>query len=898
MRGLRVWLHRLLGSLGRDRRERERELDEELRSHLEMLVDDQLRSGLSPAEARKKACITLGGVEELKEQCRDALGLRVIDQLGRDLQFALRGIRRTPLFSAVVVLSLGIAIGSNTAILNLAHALFTRPLPIEDPGRVVALYSTQPDLGVGTPLSFLNWLDLRQQSQTLEPVAGYEWESLAVETPRGTSRVPAQLVSGNYFQTLGVSPARGPSFSPAADNVLGAPLEVVISHHFWQNYLEGDPAAVGRALRINGQPFTIVGVTGPAFTGLNVGLQVELWIPFGVYRQIYPESAWGWYESRRGVIVYGIGRLRAGAQMSQVRAELSSIGRRLERDHPEFNENRGVQALPIAEATIFPWARPFVRNGVVLLAAAVALTLLIAATNVANLLLLRTRERRREVAIRLALGVSRGGLATRLFVECIVLSGLGGCTGIGFVWLTQQALSRVIAYIPSPTAGPYQLPVELDPLVFAVAFALSVLMGLVLGLFPVLTALQGDSSDALRARSDLGGGEARRFGLRNVLLVTQLALSFVALLGGALFLRSLSEIRELDPGFERQQLAFLRVDLSTTGTPSNARTPVRERLVRSLSALPGVERVGVSPREPMDGGWSRPMAPSESAADPDARISPYTDRVDAAFFDAMGLAFVEGRAFTLDELRQPPRVAILNQELSQRLWPGQSALGRSLVLFDLEGRASLEIVGVVESAKYRRLTETNEGYVYMPLSDDYEGLLTFAIRTSGEPDSVLSAAVSETRRLEPGLPIVSAQTVSQVLNRSLWGPRLAAAFLGLFATIALILSAVGIYGVISYDVTRRTRELCIRVAMGAERFDIAGLVLLDSGRHYLIGVVAGVPVAYAASRWVSGLIFVDLLDPYAIVGSVLPLGIVGALAAWIPVRRATSLDPNEVLRTE
>lgn len=824
--------------------------------------------------------------------------METVETILRDVRQALRGVRRAPLFSLVVVLSLGVAIGANTAILNLAYQLFLRALPIAAPERVVALFSTQPDLGAGAPMSFLNWKDVQDQSESLAQVAGYEWESLAVKLDSGMTRVPAQLASGNYFDTLGVSAMLGRTFSDAARRFPGADLEVVVSHHFWRRYLGGDPDAVGRTLEISGQPFTIVGVTGAEFQGLNVGLQVELWIPFGVYRQIYPESLWIWYETRRDVLIYGVGRLSDDASLEQVRAELAGMGARLEQAYPEANKNRGIQALPIAQATIFPWARPFVSNGIWLLSGAVLLTLLIASVNVANLFLARTRERAREVAIRLALGVSRGALATSLVIESVVLAFFGGCAGLWFLWLTQEAMRHVIASVPSPTAGPYALTLELDPMLLLVAFMLSMSMGLVLGLFPVLAASFGGGRAALGIRGEARTTHTSRFGFRNGLLVTQLALSFVALLGGALFLRSLDHIRDLDPGFEPQRLAFLRVDLSASYEPGPAATAARARIIDTVAGLPGVMAVGLSPREAMDGGWSRPMAPAELASDPNQRISPYTDRVDDGFFDAMGLAMLEGRTFTREEQLDSPRVAVVNQTLASRLWPVGSAVGRSLVLFDVAGDQPLEIVGVVENSKYRRVTENPEAYVYMPLSSDASGLLTLSIRTSGDPAAVLAAARSEVRRLEPLVPITSALTVIEVLNQSMWGPRLAAAFLGVFAFVALLLSAVGIYGVISYDVSQRLREFCIRVAVGAQHGNITGLVLRQCGKHYLLGVLFGIPLAYATSRWVSHMIFVDMLDPYAGFGSLLPLILVGLLASLIPARRASAVDPSEVLRSE
>lgn len=820
----------------------------------------------------------------------------MVNRIFQDFRHACRLLKQRPQFSLLVILSLGIAIGSNAAILNLIHELFLRSLPIQEPHRMVAFYSTNPDFG--GPLSFLNWQDVRQQSQTMSDVAAYEWTSLPVTLERGTTRLAAQLVSGNYFDALGVAAIAGRTFGPGADAIPGADLEVVVSHHFWQQYLGGDPGQIGRTLRISGQLFTIVGVAEPEFRGIDVGMQVELWIPFGVYRQIYSQEDWVWYEKRRGLLAYGIGRLKPGASLKQCQAELLSIAEALEAAYPEDNENQGIQAIPISQATIFPWARPFIRTGVMLLGGAVLITLLIASVNVANLLLARARERNRDVAIRLALGISRPGLMSRFMIESLILSLLGGLAGVWFLWLTQRALHQVIANVPSPTASPLDLGLGLDASVLAVTFFLALALGLLLGLFPALAALRGASWQSLKNRGQAGEGGSRRWSLRSGLLVAQLALSFLALLGGGLFFRSLHQIRSLDPGFETRRLAFMRLDLSAPRSSSSEPAQVRQRIVDAISSLAGVETIGASPRRPMDGGWKRPMAAAEFAGDPDRRIFPYTDRVNGEFFEAMGLALLEGRSFSRLEQEGSGQVAVVNQLLAQRLWPDQSPIGHSLVLFDLAGETPLEIVGVVETASYRRVTESPQPYVYMPLSLDHAGFLTLAIRTSGDPSGILPLAVAEVRQIDPLIPVMETQTVADVVSQSMWGPRLAAAFLGVFAVLALLLSAIGIYGVISFETSRRIREFCIRVAVGAQRSDIAALVVRQSGRHCLWGILLGIPLAYASSDWVSNLIFLDVLDPIAIAVSLLPLLLVAFVAALIPARRAIRADPIQVLRWE
>ncbi|HUP23286.1 MAG TPA: ABC transporter permease [Thermoanaerobaculia bacterium] len=811
-----------------------------------------------------------------------------MENLVRDIRFAVRSILRKPLFAVIAVVSLALGIGANTAIFSLINEIFLRPLPIEQPDRVMAIFTTDERAGGQSPSSHLNWRDLREQNEVFGEVAGYDFAGISIQTGGEATVGPALLVSGNYFDTLGVRPYRGRFFLSEEDSTPGAHPVAVLHYGYWSEELGADESVVGRTITINGQPFTVVGVAAPGFHGLNVGFEPRLWLPMAMHRAIRTDPALNWYDERRGLFLFGFGRLRPGVDQATAQANVELIGARLQREYPDDNLGRSFEVQPIAETAVFN--RAAVMAGTTLLMATVGLVLLIACANVANLLLARATERRKEIAIRLAMGIGRARLIRQLLTESLLVSLCGGALGLVVAFVSRDSLLGILGAVPG---GPnLQLDLSIDGRVLLFTLGIALATGLLFGLLPAIQSSSPHLVAAIKDQGDLTLGPGRRFSARNALVVLQLALSVVALVGAGLFLRSLSAARAVDLGFETDRLAVISFDVGLSGyTREQGEQFFREARDR-IASLPGVETTALSQTGPLQGTILRSVF--LEGQNPEERTFVQVSGVGEGYFETLGVEIEAGRSFTDADRAGSVPVVIVNREMANRYWPGQEAVGQRFHFFGME---PVEVVGVAEVVTYQNPGEEPAPFAYLPVQQYYVTNTNVLARTAGDPSTVLLAAQAELRRMDPSL-VINATTADALVENALAGQLNTALFLGILGGIALLLAAIGIYGVMSYTVRRRTRELGIRVALGASGSEVLGMVLRQGLALAGIGLAVGLVAALAVTRLMSQLLFVSPADPVAFAGTMVILALVALAACLAPALRASSVSPIIVLRYE
>jgi predicted permease len=815
-----------------------------------------------------------------------------------DLRYAVRMLLRRPAFTLVAVLSLALGIGANATIFSVVDALLLRSLPVADPGRLVTIYTrdAQNPAMLGGPLSHLNWRDYREQARSFSGILGYNWAAMSFARGAEASVIVGQLVSENYFQLLGVRPARGRVFTAEEGERPGASPVAVVSDHFWRQHLDGDPAVVGRAITINGSPFTVVGVAPASFTGTDTAIQPELWVPMTMNRQILRDPDLNLYNTRRGLIINAIGRLRPGATLAAAQAEMTAIARHLEQEHPTDNKGRTVWLLPLPQATVPPALRGTIVNGSLLLLGVVGLVLLIACANVANLLLARATARRREIAVRLSQGARRGRLVRQLLTESLVLALCGGGLGLVLMSWADHVLRVFLPTLPFPVT--VSLDFGADPRVLGFALAVTLATGLLFGLVPALQSSRPQLVAALKSHAATAPARVRGMELRGALVAGQVALSLVALVASGLFLRSLAEAQRLELGYEApDHLVSFAFDVGFYGLDQGRGEQLYRAIREQVAAMPGVTATTLAQAGPLQGSFYRSVFLEGQQQPAGANgLMLEVDAVDPEFFRTAGVPILEGRAFTAADRAGAARVAIVNHTMAQKLWPGQSGLGKRFHFFS---RPSVEVVGVARDAKYDSATEDPQPFAYLPLAQNYTTAVVLVTRAAGDPLALLPALTRQVRALAPGLALVIQGTLPQQVHRALWAPRFAASLLALFGALALALAMLGIYGVMSFSVAQRARDIGVHMALGARRAVVLGMVLGQGMRLVAAGLAIGILLALAVSRLASGLLIgVSATDPVAFLATPPLLALVALVSIYIPARRATDVDPTVVLRYE
>jgi predicted permease len=815
-------------------------------------------------------------------------------ELLQDLRYGLRMLIQKPAFTAVALLSLTLGIGANSFIFSIVDALLLRSLPVERPERLITIYTSDRKNPGLAPLSHLNWKDLRAQNEVFTQVLGFDWTPMSVSTGSEATFLIGQLVSGNYFDTLGVRAARGRTFAVADDREGAGQSVTVLSHRFWRDRLGSDPHAVGRTLLVNGEPFTVIGVAPAAFTGTDAGVQPELWVPMATNPILKPAANVNWYGKRRGLFVNTIGRLREGVTIAQARGQISALARRLEKDFPGDNHGRSLSLAPLADSTINPTVRGAVVTASAVLATIAGLVLLIACANVANLLLARASARQKEIAVRLALGAGRRRLIRQLLTESVLLGVAGGAGGLLLALWAGRSLPALLARLP--VAFTPALAIEPEPRLLAFALLLSLATSMLFGIVPAVQTTRHDVVTALKSQRTAAGHGRRRLSTRGLLVVSQVALSLVALVAAGLFVRSLGAAEGVDPGFDSRGLIAMSFNLDLQRyRPVQGESFVREVLDR-VRNLPGVSAATVAQAGPLQGTVLRSVFLNGAEPAGNGVFVP-VDAVGPHYFETLGIPLLRGRGFVDGDRRDSPPVVVVNQTMAEKLWANLSPIGRR---FRFHGDDfEVEVVGVAKTIKYTSLSEQPQPYVYQPLAQRYSGNLTLLVRTGQRPESLLQRVEREVRSIDKQLPLTAVGTVPQLLGRSLWARQMGASLLAVFGVLALVLAAVGIYGVMSFAVSQRSREIGVRVALGATRQDVIGLVLGQGMAVAAVGVITGVALALTAARYASSILYgVSPWDLATFGGSLLVLALVAVAANFLPARRATAVDPISVLRLE
>jgi predicted permease len=818
--------------------------------------------------------------------------------LMQDIRFGARMLFKSRAFTVVAILSLALGIGANTTIFTLVNAVLLQSLPVSEPAQLMSVFGTD-DNNKGqqldyAPISYPNYVDYRDQNDVFTGLLIYGFATMSLSGTGEPEQINGLMVSGNYFDLLGVKAAQGRTFLAEEDKTPGTHPVIVLSHALWQRRFGGDPGIVGKTITLNSQGFTVIGVAPPGFRGTFAIGASDFWVPIAMHDQVLTGTFREWFNERRALLFNVIGRLKPGVSREQAQVAMQTIGRRLEQEYPKENEKRNVMLVPLAQSTINPNQRDlFVRAGG-LLTTVVGLVLLIACANVANLMLARATARRKEIAIRAALGAGRMRIIRQLLTESILLSVLGGALGL---FLAYWACELLWSFRP-PFFNQNDLSLELDGRVLAFTMLLSLLTGIVFGLAPALQATRTDLVTELKEKSGPPRQTRQRFNLRNVLVVAQMALSLVALIGAGLFLRSLRNAQQLNPGFETEKLMVMSFDLGAQGYNATRGREFDRQVQARVESLPGVRSAAVASNGPLNAGFMRSVfiEGQESPAGGRGKLILVTT-VGPKYFETMGIPLMRGRDFGSSDQENSVKVVVINEAMAKRFWPGEEAVGKRFKFFGDE--TPTEVVGVARNSDSVNLGEDPRPLAYMPLAQNFPAFTTLIVRTEGDPRGVLPTVRREVQALDPNLPLIAVSPISEVLDQVLWAPRMGAALLAAFGLLALVLAAVGIYGVLGYNVTQRTHEIGLRMALGAQRGDVLKMVVRQGMVLTLIGVGVGVVAAFLVTRFMESLLYgVAATDPVTFIAVSLVLALVALLACLIPARRATRVDPMIALRHE
>ena len=808
--------------------------------------------------------------------------------LRQDIRYGWRQLLKHPAFTALAIFSMALGIGSNTAIFSLVETVLLRPLPVRAPSQLIAVDGQIQKGTEFTLQSFPNYKDYRDRNTAFSGLLAYRFVVAGLSHNGINERAWGFDVSGNYFDVLGIKPLLGRWFLPEEDETEGSHPVVVLSYASWQKRFAGNPAIVGQKILLNTHPFTVVGVAPKGFVGTEVAFAPEFWVPMMMAKQIEPGSTW--LDRRESDNLFVIGRLKPGVTVDQAKAQLDILTTQMAHEHPKENAGRRVLLMP--PGLFIPSIRDSIFAFSGLLAVAGALVLLLTCVNLANLLLARATERRKEIGIRLAVGASRSRLVRQLLTESVLLSVLGGGVGLLFALWTNQAISSI--KLPTDIALLFDLRIDWRVLVFTLA--LSILTGVCFSLIPALQSSKPELVPALKDEGRMSG--FRRSRLRNTLIVAQIALSLVLLIGAGLIVRSLQAAQRMRPGFNPQGAVALSFDLGLQGYDDAKGRAFYRRLIDRAKAVPGVRSVAATDVLPLSLDYSANSIyiegqPVRNRSELPLAI-PYS--VSPGFFETMQMP-LHGRDFLPDEDKKDTRVAVVNETFAKRFFPGQDAIGRR---YNHTGpdEPFWEIIGVVPDGKYNTLGEEPKAVVYRPLRY-FDSQLTFVARIEGDPRTVLAALRRVVQELDPTLPVYDAKTLTEHMNIPLFPAKMAAGILAAFGVIALLLASIGIYGVMSYIVAGRTREIGLRMALGAQSADVLRLILRQGMLLAAIGTIIGLGVGFGGTRLLTTLLYgVSATDPMTFAAVTFLLAAISLLACWLPAHRATRVDPFVALRAE
>jgi len=873
----------------------EEELQEEIRTHLEMKAED--------VGGATRARQGFGNPALILEDARSAWGWPKLEALWQDLRYGSRMLLRAPGFTAVAVLSLAVGIGANTAIFSLVDKVLIRKLPVEDPDRLVVV-SASRGAGGGTGSNFPDFVDYRDRNDVFDGLVAYMQRAMTLSEGGQAERIQGLFVSGNYFTVLRVRPALGRGFLPEEDKTPSTHPVVVIGYGLWQRRFGGDPGIVGKPLSLNGHPFTVVGIAPSEFNGTVAGGAPDAYVPI----MMMPQLATNPFD--RSNLLFGprsrslsgwlqvLGRLKREVSPEQAAAAMTTLGGQIARAHPNVDGSPRVEPKFLIE----DGSRGHVtllrdlRFPLQMLMAIVGLVLLIACANVANLLLARAATRQKEIAIRLATGAGRMRLIRQLLTESVLLSALGGAVGLALA----VSISGLIVSFTPPNNNVFSsltLDSRLDLRVLAFTLAISLLTGVLFGLAPALVASRPDLVPVLKDEATVFGKQVRHLNVRNLLVISQVAISVIVLVGAGLCVRSLRNLYAIDTGFDASKVLVMSVDVGLSGYDRERGLQFYSELLERVRRLPGVDAVSLATQIALGDGFGAMMRAEGYTPKPGEDTSSDFNQVGPDYFRVMKIPLLEGREFGQSDTTGTPLVAVINQTAARRFWPGQSAIGRRVIVGRPPDDQARVVVGVAKDSKYRRLTEEVRPAVFTPFFQRYRGDMTLHVRTTGEPAAMLAGVRREVQALDASLPLYNTRTLEEQKTSSLYTSRLAATLLTMFGLLALLLAAVGLYAVMAHTVKRRTREIGIRLALGAQRHQIRRLVMLEGTTIITIGLVLGVGGALVAARLVETFLYgVRPTDPIAFASAALLLAVVALLANYLPARHAARTDPIVAMR--
>jgi putative ABC transport system permease protein len=892
------WLHgirlRLRGFLRR--RQLDRDLEDELQFHLKMRALRNREAGMSAEEAMEAARRRFGNPVWWKESIRDMWSLGMLESVLQDLRYAGRSLLKTPGFAAAAILVLALGIGSVTGIFSLLNAVILRGLPFPSPERLVLLWgNVQRQKIERRGNSYPDYLDWKAQSTLFEGMAAYSGDSFNLTGVAEPERLAGEWVSAGYFDLLGVAPIAGRAIAPADDVSGNSNTVALIGEGLWRRRFGSDQAILGKQLQMNGRLFTVIGILPAGFRGLSDG--AEVWAPFAA-------SASASDLAERGSRGFpAVAKLKRGVPVRQAQAELDAISKRLEQAYPETNAKRGVEVALLTDELVGG-----LRTPLYVLLGAVGFVLLIACANVANLLLARSEARRQEIAIRMALGAGRGRIFRQLVTESMLLSLIGSAFGLLLAVWSVQLLGK---------ASPITLPTFVNPTtdwtVAAFAAGVSILVGVFVGFVPAYQAGRQDLYEALKESGARSGDGLARRRFRGALVIAEVALALTLLVGAGLLMRSFQRLSAVHPGFDPNGMLTLTAALprapvappqpSAAVTSDTGAVVTGRQLLERLRALPAVVSASVASDIPLGPGGGAIFYSAEGQSITDAQTRPraYVHRITPEFFATVGAQMLSGRSFSETEMEGRANVVVVTDNLTKRFWQGQDPIGKRIKAGDSASKNPWwTIIGVVHEMKYRGLPEnpTADPDVFIPFSDRQREV-AILIRSSQDPSGLAAAARAAAREVDPSITIYEIATMSERVGRAIERARFAGWMMTIFASLALTLASVGLYGVMAYTVRRQTREIGVRIALGASAGDVVGMVIRRGMALVSVGMGVGLAVALALTRLLHTLLFeVSAVDPLTYLGVAAALGVVALIACYAPARRAARIDPVTALKCE
>jgi predicted permease len=854
----------------------------ELRSHAEIEADENISRGMLPDEARYAANRKLGNTTQIREEIFHMNSMAFLETMWQDLRFALRMLRKKPSFTIAAVLTLALGIGATTAIFSVVNSVLLRKFPYSDSARVLVLHETNPKVGT-VAVSYPNFLDWREQSQTMMQMTFAESISFTLTGVNQPERINGYGVSSNFLSLLGVQPIMGRDFL-ASEEKSGTASVLLLSYKLWQSHMGGDPKVVGRTLNLDGRSFTVVGVLPPTFYFLD---KSEVLTPVGIWIDAHTMER----GSRGDSDV--VARLARGVTIDQARAEMNGITARLAEKYPVENSGGGMVMATIRDEFVSD-----TRPAILVLFGAVMFVLLIACANVANLYLVRSAERSKEIAVRLAFGARRGRIIRQMLTESLVLAAMGGGLGIVLGIWSLSGLSRLIP--PDTLMG---MDIRVDGGVFLFAGLLMVFVAIAFGLVPALHSTRPDVQEVLKDGGRSSTPSAKQHRVRGVLAIAETALALVLLIGAGLMVKSLYRLFQVSPGFQPDRVLTMGIELSSSQyAKSTAQLLFWQRLLDRVHTIPGVESAAVGTVVPFTGSHNRADITFADLPVPAVGEYPHPDYhlISADYLKTLGQPLIRGREFTESDNESAPAVGLINSRLAQRYFPNGDAIGQRFAFGHGDPKSKwFTIVGIVGDTKLYGLANPSRFEIYVPYRQDVDDSMTLAIRSSSDPASLSSEVRAAIAEIDKDQPVVQVETMKELLSQSVSTRHATLILLEMFSALALILASIGIYGVMAYSVAMRTHEIGIRMALGAQKRDVLRMVMGQGARLSLAGVIIGVLAALALTRLLSSLLFsVSAIDPLIFIFVPILLIVVTLVACYIPAMRAMKVDPMVALRYE